>query len=63
MAKVTIDSKEYDTETLSDEAKNHIQNVQFCEEKMVELKRELAIAQTARNAYAAALKAALPKDA
>lgn len=63
MAKITIDGKEYDTDALSDEAKANIQNMQFCEQKMAELKRELAIAQTARNAYAAALKGALPKDA
>jgi hypothetical protein len=63
MAKVTIDGKEYDTDTLSDEAKNHIQNVQYCEKRMAELQRELAVAQTARNAYAQALKGALPKDA
>ena len=63
MAKVTIDGKEYDTDALSDEAKNNIQNVQYCEKKMGELRRELAMAQTARNAYAQALKSALPKDA
>lgn len=63
MAKVTIDGKQYDTDTLSDEAKNHIQNVQYCEQKMADLQRELAIVQTARNAYAQALKNALPKDA
>ena len=63
MAKVTIDGKEYDTENLSDEAKSNIQNVQFCEQKIAELKRELALTQTARNAYAQALKGALPKDA
>ena len=63
MAKITIDGKEYDTDTLSDDVKNNIQNVQYCEQKMAELKRELALAQTARNAYAQALKGALPKDA
>lgn len=63
MAKLTIDGKEYDTDTLSDEAKNSIQNVQYCEQKMAELKRELALVQTARNAYAQSLKGALPKDA
>lgn len=63
MAKITIDGKEYDTDTLSDEAKNNIQNVQYCEQKMAELRRELAVAQTARNAYAQALKGSLPKDA
>lgn len=63
MAKINIDGKEYDTDTLSDEAKNNIQNVQYCEQKMAELRRELAVAQTARNAYAQALKGSLPKDA
>ena len=63
MAKVTIDGKEHDTDTLSDEAKANLQNVQFCEQKIAELRREMAIAQTARNAYAQALKGALPKDA
>lgn len=63
MPKVTIDGKGYDTETLSDEARNNIQNIQYCEQRLTELKREMAIAQTARNAYAQALKGALPKDA
>lgn len=63
MAKVTIDGKDYETDALSEEAKNHIQNVHYCEQKMAELKRELAVAQTARNTYAQALQRALPKDA
>ena len=61
MAKITIDGKEYETDALSDEAKNNIQNVQFCEQKLADLKRELALVQTARNAYAQALKGALPE--
>ena len=60
---VTIDGKQYNVADLSDEARNNIQNVQYCEQKMTELKRELAITQTARNAYVQALKGALPKDA
>ena len=63
MATITIDGKDYDTDTLSDEAKANMLNVQYCEQKMNELKRELALVQTARNAYAQALKGALPKDA
>lgn len=63
MAKVTIDGKEYDSEKLSEDARNNILNVQFCEKRMKELQREIAMAQTARNTYAAALKGALPKDA
>lgn len=63
MAKITIDGKEYERDALSEEARNNLQNVQLCEQKMNDLKRDLAIAQTARNAYAQALKGQLPKDA
>ena len=63
MAKITIDNKEYDTEALSEEANTRIQNIKYCEEKMNELRREMAMVQTARNAYAQALKSSLPKDA
>jgi len=34
MATITIDGKEYDIDTLSDEAKNNVQNVQHCEQKL-----------------------------
>ena len=63
MAKVTIDGKEYDTDALSEDARNNLRNIQYCEQKVIELKRELAMAQTARNAYAVALSSQLPKDA
>ena len=63
MPKISIDGKEYDTEALSEEARSGVQNLQYCEQKMAELKRELALVQTARNAYAQALKGTLPKDA
>lgn len=63
MAKVKIDDKEYDTDSLSEEANKRIRNIQYCEEKMAELRRELALVQTARSAYAQALQGALPKDA
>ena len=63
MAKITIDGKEYDSEALSEEARNNLQNIQVCELKIADLKRDMAIAQTARNAYAQALKGQLPKDA
>lgn len=62
MAKVTIDGKEYDTDKLSEEARNNLLNIQFCEQRIAELQRQTAMAQTARNAYAQALKGQLPKD-
>lgn len=63
MAKINIDGKEYDTDALSEEARSNMLNTKYCDDKLAELKREMAIVQTARNAYAQALKNALPKDA
>ena len=63
MANVKIDGKDYDTDALPQEARDNLQNLNMCEQRLAELKRDAAITQTARNAYAQALKAALPKDA
>ena len=63
MAMDKIDGKEYDTETLPQEAQDNLQNLNMCEQRLAELKRDAAITQTARNAYASALKSALSKDA
>jgi hypothetical protein len=52
MAKATIDGTEYDTDTMSEEAKGQLQNVVFCDRKIADMKNEAAIIQTARNAYA-----------
>lgn len=60
MPTIKIDEVDYDTEKLSDEAKNQLVNLQVVDQKMSALKQELAIMQTARQAYANALKAALP---
>ncbi len=63
MAKIKIDGKEYETDDLSADAKDNLTNMRLCDERMQQIKRDGAITQTARNAYAAALKSALPKDA
>lgn len=63
MAKITIDGKDYDSDTLSAEAQDNILNLRYCDQRLTELRREMAIAQTARNAYAQALQGQLPKDA
>lgn len=52
MAKITVDGTEYDTDTLSEDAKTQVQNVVFCDQKIVDLRNELAMIQTARNLYA-----------
>jgi len=60
--KLTIDGKEYDSEQLTENAKNQLGSVQACDQKIRQLQTELAIAQTARAAYAMALKGELPDD-
>ena len=56
MPKITIDNVEYDTEDMSDKAKAQVASLQFNEAHMHRLRNELAIADTARMAYSAALK-------
>ena len=62
MAKVTIDEKEYDTDDLSDEAKAQLASFQFVENELARLNAQSAAIQTARNAYARALKEALGEE-
>ena len=60
---ITIDGKKYEKDKLSDEAKAHLNSLQAADREIASLKSQLAIAQTARNAYANALKDMLPKEA
>lgn len=55
-----VDDLEYDIDKLSDEAKAEIRNLRFAESEIQRLTAQLALAQTARNAYMQALLAALP---
>ena len=57
---LTIDGIEYVVDQLSEEARNQVVNLQATDREIARLKQQLAIAQTARVAYAAALKKALP---
>ena len=63
MSIVTIDGTEYNTEALSNEAKNELMSMQICDQRIATLQTDLAISQTARNAYANALASLLPKAA
>jgi len=62
MAKVTIDEKEYDTDDLTDEAKAQLGSFQFVENELARLDAQSAALQTARIAYARALKEALGEE-
>lgn len=58
---ITIDGKQYDTETLPDQAKQQLLSIQYVDAKLNELQAEAAVLQTARAAYGKALTEALPK--
>ena len=60
MPKVNIDNKEYEVDTLSAEARDQLQSLQFVDAELSRLQAQIAIFQTARAAYAKALQAALP---
>jgi len=59
MPTITIDGKEYDSDSLSAEAKSQLTSLQLTDAEIQRLQIQLAIVQTARNAYATALKSAL----
>ena len=51
----TINDKEYDLDDLSETAKSQIVNIQVVDGEIGRLNQQLAIMQTARNAYGKAL--------
>ena len=57
MPKFTVEGIEYNTEDLSENGKAQLASLQFLEVQMNKLKSEVAVYQTARNSYIAALKA------
>lgn len=57
---VTLDGVDYLVKDLSDEAKQQILNVRATDQEIARLNLQLAIAQTARASYAAALAQYLP---
>ena len=61
MATVTIDGTEYELDQLSDNSRAHLQSIQLVDQKLAELQAQAAVYQTARGAYAAALKGELAK--
>ena len=60
MTTITIDNKQYDLDSLSSDAKTQLASIQFVDAELARLQAQAAALQTARNAYAKALQAALP---
>ena len=61
MPTVKIDDKDYEYDTLPEEAKNQLRMLQFVDAELARLQGQAAVLQTARIAYAKALGEALPK--
>lgn len=61
MSNITIDGKEYALENLTDEARAQLMSLRLCDQKIEQAQVDLAVIQTARNAYARALKDLLPE--
>lgn len=59
MPTIMINDKDYDTDSLSTEAKAQLEMLLATEGEIRRLQAQLAIAQTAKNAYAQALAAAV----
>jgi len=57
---IKIDNKEYDFDTLPEEAKKQLPMLQFVDAELQRLQAQAAVLQTARMAYAKALQEALP---
>ena len=56
MATITIDGKEYDVETLSEETKAQLGSLQYVDSELARLQAQAAALQTARMAYGRAVK-------
>ena len=56
MATITIDGKEYSLDDLNDTAKENLGSLQFVQAEITRLQAQLAVYNTAANAYSIALK-------
>ena len=59
---ITIDGKDFDPEGFALDEKAQFDMIVACDRKLVDLQAEIAIVQTGRNAYVAALRELLAKD-
>lgn len=60
--KITLEGTDYPISQMSDQAKATLASLQFVEAQLRQLRNEWAVADTARLAYAAALKREVAKD-
>ena len=60
MTTITIDNKQYDLDSLSDECKAQLASIKFVEQELDRLQAKAAVLQTAKSAYQQAIKKSLP---
>jgi DNA repair ATPase RecN len=58
---VTVDGISYKVSELSTEAQNQVTSLQFVDAQIADMNARLAVYQTARNAYQAALQQLVPR--
>ena len=61
MTQITVDGTVYELESMTDEQKQQVTNLQFCDAEILRLNSQMSVFQTARISYAAALKDLLTK--
>jgi len=59
MPTIKIDEKDYELDHLSEEAKAQLASLQFVDAELQRLNSQIAVLQTARNAYSKVLNEAL----
>lgn len=59
---IKIDGKDYALDALTDETKTLLSNIRVVDREITRLRQQLAIAQTARAAFANGVKNALPAE-
>lgn len=62
MGRMPVDGRDFELEKLGEPARQEAININMVDQEIRRLQFQLAICHTARNAYAAALQGALPKD-
>lgn len=56
MTKINVDGVEYDTETMTDNAKAQVASLQFLQAHMQQIQNEIAVFETAKRRYLLLLK-------
>lgn len=60
--KISIDGKDYLADTLSDQAKAKLANIQFVDAEMLRTRNQLIMLQSARVEFVRQLQSELPSD-